>query len=220
MKKQIVTAIAIGITGTFPALAQESPEDQHTQEESQGNPQTALRNLALMGSGAVEKKVENGRLKSLRIVGFCEIPNSMSIGRGRKFAQGKAFMDAQNQFIKWMENNVSSITQSGDEDIVMIDNGEDSSKGSSTFKEEIRSEAQGLIRGLNIIHVEVDSEDRILYVVAGWSSQNADFARQAQAQNNKQGDSGAPAAGSLKSEQGKKKTLKDISISSGDADEY
>jgi hypothetical protein len=217
MKKQIVTAIAIGITGTFPALAQE--DNAANEPIPQQSSDEGLKNLALRGPGSIDKKEENGRLKSLRIVGACEIPSSMSIGRGRMFAQKKAEINAQNAFIKWMENNVSSITQSGDEDIVMIENADDSNKSSSTLKEEIKSEAKGLIRGLTIIHVEVVAEERMLYVVAGWSSKNADLARQAQSSNNKKGDSGAPAANSS-SKASNSKTIKNISISSGDADEY
>lgn len=218
MKKQIVTALAIGITGTFPAIAQEA-ENGIQEEIPQQSTNEVLRNLALRGPGSIEKKEENGRLKSLKIVGACEIPASMSIGRGRMFAQKKAEINAQNAFIKWMENNVSSITQSGDEDIVMIENADDSNKSSSTLKEEIKSEAKGLIRGLTIIHVEVVAEERMLYVVAGWSSKNADLARQAQSSNNKKGDSGSPAANSSTKESNSK-TIKNISISSSDADEY
>ena len=118
MKKQIVTAIAIGITGIFPGLAQEESVPQEAPQQSSSE---ALKNLALRGPGSIDKKDENGRLKSLKIVGACEIPSSMSIGRGRMFAQKKAEINAQNAFIKWMENNVSSITQSGDEDIVVSD---------------------------------------------------------------------------------------------------
>jgi hypothetical protein len=152
MKKQIVTAIAIGITGIFPAVAQEAS----TQQPS-GIPIESI--FELPKSDVVNQKFENDRLVFCNVVGIAVIRTSLGEAMGLQIAGEKAGNNAKEAFVAWTKTNVTSITSQGDEAIVTVKGQGDEtgvstseeSKGEDRFKKEIALKSQGLVRGLSLV---------------------------------------------------------------------
>lgn len=150
MKKQIVTAIAIGITGTFPAIAQESP----AQQPASITPDALFE---LPTSQVVNTKYENGRLVFCNIVGTAVIRTSLGVEAGTQMAAEKAKANARAAFVEWIKVNARSITTTSDEAIVNVKGQGDESGESTTeegkmeekFKREVSTKAEGLVRGMD-----------------------------------------------------------------------
>jgi hypothetical protein len=149
MKTQIVTAIAIGITGSFPVMA--APTQQ---------PNIPIESLfELTKSDVVNQKFENGRLVFCNVVGISVIRTSLGEAMGLQIAGEKSGNNAKEAFVAWTKTNVTSITSQGDEAIVTVKGqGDESgvstseeSKGEDRFKKEVALKAQGLVRGLSLV---------------------------------------------------------------------
>jgi hypothetical protein len=185
MKKQIVTAIAIGITGIFPGFAQEENANQEPiSQESNSNGVDAL---AALGDGCHDIQKPNGSLKSMKVVGSARISMALGATKGLQIARQRAKLAAQQEFIEWIKTNVKGMRSSEDETVLQLESGTDgpteSGKSLETDKRAIASQAEGLVRGLTLIGKKQDNET--LTLVFGWSSKNTDLARQAEAANNK-----------------------------------
>lgn len=190
MKKQIVTAIAIGITSTFSAMAQEAnAQNEPIPQEANSD---GVENLAALGDGCHNIKKENGRLKSMKIVGSARISSALGTTKGLQIARQRAKLAAQQEFIEWIKTNVTGMRSSEDETVLQLESGSDgpteSGKSLETDKRTIASQAEGLVRGLTLIGKKQEGET--LTLVFGWSSKNTDLARQAEAANNKPVGSG------------------------------
>lgn len=180
MKKQIVAAVIVGITGVFSVLAQEQ-----AQQELSSN---GVDSLAALGDGCHDIKKDNGRLKSMKVVGSARIPTSLGTAKGLEIARQRAKLRAQQEFIEWIKTNVKGMRSSTDETVLQLESGSDgpteSGKSLETDKRNIATQAEGLVRGLTLLGKKQDSET--LTLVFGWSSKNTDLARQAEAANDKQ----------------------------------
>jgi hypothetical protein len=190
MKKQIVTAIAIGIASTFSAMAQEgNAQNEPIPQEANSD---GVENLAALGDGCHNIKKENGRLKSMKIVGSARISSALGTTKGLQIARQRAKLAAQQEFIEWIKTNVTGMRSSEEETVLQLESGSDgpteSGKSLETDKRTIASQAEGLVRGLTLIGKKQEGET--LTLVFGWSSKNTDLARQAEAANNKPVGSG------------------------------
>lgn len=185
MKKQIVTAIAIGITGTFPALAQEAPQEQATSSSS------FEANVNLGEEVQDIKKDERGNLKSLKVVSSSRIPLSLGVAKGLEVARQRARLRAKQIFLQWMKDNVKGVQSSGEETMFQLESADggpnEAGKSLETDTRAIESKVEGVVRGLELIGKKQDNET--LTLIFGWKSKNADFARQAEAANNKSASS-------------------------------
>lgn len=211
MKKQIVTAIVIGITGTLPALAQEdNAANEPIPQEANSN---GVEALAALGDGCHDIKKDNGRLKSMKVVGSARISSALGTTKGLQIARQRAKLAAQQEFIEWIKTNVTGMRSSEDETVLQLESGSDgpteSGKSLETDKRTIASQAEGLVRGLTLIGKKQEGET--LTLVFGWSSKNTDLARQAEAANNKpvsSGDSNSgPGSNKIKSTGVKSETV-------------
>ena len=172
MAIQLPVIIAVLSLGTIVCRAQETPEQ-------------VVKRLADLGQGVHEIKVENGRLKSLKVVAQERISTVLGAAKGLQTAQKRASLKANAAFIEWMKSNVVSVSASNDETIVTIEgNGQnvaEQGKASETTKEAIVQQAAGLVRGLTL--VAKDQKEDTLTLVYSWSPEKAALAKVAQKEN-------------------------------------
>ena len=177
MKKQIVTAIAIGITGIFPGLAQDTEnQTASTQQAPPSNMASLEQIFENCKSGIYNQKFENGRMVFCHVAGTAVIRTSLGAETGLEIANDNADNNAKASFVEWIKANVSSIKQSGREALVTIqgqsDGNEEStteqSKSLDTNKKEVTQQAAGLVRGLSIVGSKQVGKQ--LVVVYKWSS--------------------------------------------------
>jgi len=158
----------------LPLTAQESPEE-------------VVKRLVQLGEGVHEVKAENGRLRSLKIVGQERISTVLGPEKGLMTAQKRASMKANAAFVEWMGSNVSSISTSGEETIVVVTgDGQgitEQGKSSETTRREIVTKAQGLVRGLSLVGKDQDPESKLLTLVFSWTPERAALSEESRAAN-------------------------------------
>jgi hypothetical protein len=169
-----VTFAVLAAFMTLPLAAQESPEE-------------VVKRLAELGEGVHEVKAENGRLRSLKIVGQERISTVLGPEKGLMTAQKRASMKANAAFVEWMGSNVSSISTSGEETVVVVTgDGQgvtEQGKSSETTRREIVTKAEGLVRGLSLVGKDQDPDSKLLTLVFSWSPERAALSDEARTAN-------------------------------------
>jgi hypothetical protein len=168
-----------------------------TLSDAQETPEQIVKRLADLGPGVHEVKAENGRLKSLKVVGQDRISTVLGAAKGLQTAQKRATLKANAAFIEWMKSNVASVSATGDETIVTLqgdgENVTEQAKSVETTTEGIAQAATGLVRGLTL--VAKDQTADTLTLVYSWSQEKANLAKAAQNDNESDQPSAAtPAA--------------------------
>jgi hypothetical protein len=180
MKKISLTVLCIAVFSAN-LVAQETPEE------------TVKRMAALGGDEVQDIKIENGKLKSLKVVGKDRISSVLGTSKGLLTAQKRAKMKANAAFVEWMKNHVKTISSTTDESIVTLQGeskqgaGEkgdsekltEQGKAVETTKQEIATQAQGMIQGLELVGKHVDPETKTLTLVYAWSAARAKAAKEA-----------------------------------------
>lgn len=168
-----------------------------TLTDAQETPEQIVKRLADLGPGVHEVKAENGRLKSLKVVGQDRISTVLGAAKGLQTAQKRASLKANAAFIEWTKNNVASVSGTGDETIITLQgdgaNVSEQGKATETTREGVTQAATGLVRGLTL--VAKDQTADTLTLVYSWSSEKANLAKAAQNDNESDQPSAAtPAA--------------------------
>ncbi len=187
--------------------------------QAQEAPEQVVKRLAELGPGVQEVKVDNGRLKSLKVIAQERISTALGAAKGLQTAQKRASLKANAAFIEWMKSNVASISASNDETIVTIQgdgqNMVEQSKASETTKEAIVQQAGGLVRGLTLVAKDQNADT--LTLVYSWSPEKAALAKVARNENESEGSSSenaTPPAPSVPA----KKTIPSKTVVSPDFD--
>jgi 5,10-methylenetetrahydrofolate reductase len=168
-----------------------------TLSDAQETPEQIVKRLADLGPGVHEVKAENGRLKSLKVVGQDRISTVLGAAKGLQTAQKRATLKANAAFIEWMKSNVASVSATGDETIVTLqgdgENVTKQGKSVETTKEGIAQAASGFVRGLTLVAKDQNADT--LTLVYSWSPEKANLAKAAQKDNESdQPYAGTPAA--------------------------
>jgi hypothetical protein len=180
--KRIHAAAAIAIMlATTPCLAQGNSKSNDDMEN-------ALAKIAALGPGVSNvKKDGKGRIRSCVVVGQSRISTVLGRPKGLETARQRASLDAKAQFVKWLKEKVSVCEKNEDHTITLIEGKEGDEKGSlketgkaieSTSKK-MQAVAEGLVRGMQNLHVEVSDKDKTYTVVMGWDSKSANATRKA-----------------------------------------
>jgi hypothetical protein len=143
-------------------------------------------NLVKQGPGIHNlKKDDKGRVQSLIVVGQARLSTVLGATKGRELARKKAERSAKAAFVKWLGEAVVVCESAKDETTLFLqgEEGKDKEtlseagkaleKSSDTYK----SIAAGLIRGLTLLHTDLNAEEKEYSVVYGWSLANAKSAK-------------------------------------------
>ena len=179
------------------------------------------------------KKDEAGRIVSCVVVGQSRISTVLGRAKGLELARDKANLLASAEFVKWLNGGVS-VRQSADEDAVILIEGsegadesqEASGKAVERSSKRMERVAQGLVRGLQLLHKTVDGDGKTYSVVMGWRADNAEGVKRISADLGKDEPSSGSDVAAAKDQGGKgkqtkaSKKIKSSNATSEDADEY
>ena len=151
-----------------------------------GSVEEQMDNLVKQGPGVHNiKKDSKGRVQSLVVVGQARISTVLGAAKGKEMARKKAEQSAKAQFVKWVGDSVEVHENQDNEATLFVqgDQGNDKEalseagkaveKSSDTYK----SVSEGLVRGLQLLHSDLNAEDKEYTVVYGWSFGNAKAAK-------------------------------------------
>lgn len=186
--------------------------------------------IAALGPGVHSiQKDKKGRFKSCMVVGQARISTSLGKAKGIEMARDKANLACSAEFVKWLKEEVS-VYQSNDEETVILMEGsegadddtlKESGKSVEKSSKKMESLSKGLVRGLQILHKEVDGDGKTYTVIKGYNADTAEGVKKISADlasdesKSKDKKSGASKDGS----ESKKKIDKDIESGSATSDD-
>lgn len=187
----------------------------------------ALSKIAKLGPGVHSiKKDDRGRITTCVVVGEARISTALGKAKGLETARTRARLAAAAEFRKWLKEKVTVAEKSETETITLLEGAEEGDKGvlkesgKAVEKTTARYEtvAEGLVSGLQVLHVEVNGEDKLYTIVLGWDAATAKAAGKIDS-----GKDGAGKKAAGKDGDGKKpadKKLENKSATSDDAKKF
>jgi hypothetical protein len=187
MKKILfVPPTIVALLFAFNAAIVSADEKKEGAEPKAASVEEQMDNLVKQGPGIHNiKKDDKGRVQSLILVGQSRISTVLGATKGKEVARKRAEQSAKAAFMKWLgesvvvrENSTNETTlflqgeESKDKD-ALSEAGKAVEKTSDTYK----SVAAGLVRGLTLLHSELNAEDKEYSVVYGWSLANSKSAK-------------------------------------------
>jgi len=165
------------LLGGHVSFGQEAEEDDGPSMEEQ------MAKIAALGTGVTAiQKNKQGHITSCLVVGQARISTVLGKAKGIENARNKANLDCSAQFVKWLKEEVN-LYESNDEETVTLmegsEEGDDESlneSGKSVEKSSKKMEflSKGLVRGLQVLHKEVDGDGKTYTVVKGWKADTAE----------------------------------------------
>lgn len=155
---------------------------EENEDAEAAQPQKATKSFAdyaKMGSGVYNIKTdEAGEIKSLIAVGTSRISTVLGASKGKEVARRKASMVADAELVKFLKTNLTIEESNTDETLFVLKGSEDSSKeGEDSLNEEGKSSetsmtkittyAQHMLRGMQVLHTDIQGEGKEYVVVKG-----------------------------------------------------
>jgi hypothetical protein len=172
----------LGVAFLAMALCGATGWSDDAQENKDAAVEKALGKIAQLGPGVhAIKKDKQGRITSCIAAGQARVSTVLGKAKGLQDARDKARLDASGQFVKWLKEQVTVCERSESEVILFMEGSEDNDQaaikesGKSIEKTSKRfgSASQGLVRGLQVLHVEVSGKDKTYTILMGWSAASA-----------------------------------------------
>jgi len=138
--------------------------------------------FAQLGPGVYAIKTDaKGRIQSCVIVGDARISTVLGKTKGIQTARSKARLAASAEYVKWLKEKVSVRQKSEEETVLFMEGSEEndqqtlreSGKAIEKDSKTMESISEGLVRGLQVLHVEIDGDNKTCTVVVGWSAATA-----------------------------------------------
>jgi hypothetical protein len=157
----------------------------------------AMSKIAQLGPGVYAvKKDDQGRIKTCVVVGEARISTVLGKAQGLETARTRARLAAAAEFRKWLNEKGTVYEKCEAETITLIEGTAGGDKdvlkksGKAVEKTTTRYEtvAEGLVKGLQVLHVEVSGDDKTYTVVLGWDAETAKAAGTVDGDGKKAGD--------------------------------
>ena len=157
----------------------------HAQEKEDDGPSVKeqLAKIAALGPGVHSiQKDKKGHITACVVVGQARISTVLGKAKGIENARDKAKLTCSAEFVKWLKEEVS-VYQSNDEETVTLlegnEGGDDeslkeSAKSVEKSGKKMESLSKGIVRGLQLLHDEVDGDGKTYTVIKGWKADTAE----------------------------------------------
>jgi hypothetical protein len=211
---------------SMPVFAQE--------DDAKSSKKSGLATIATMSPGVYSiQKDKKGRITSCIVVGRSRISTALGKAKGLEVARKRADLSATAEFVKWLKQDVTVVEDADDETVSLLegavednkDTPNDSGKAVEKTGSKYKSISQGLVRGLEVLDVKTEGENKTMTIVKGWKATTSEAVKRV-ASDSKKDDADADESGTSKS--GSKKTkskrgdreISDSEVTSPDADDY
>lgn len=180
----VVVAVVFGSFAVTVYAAEK--KDRGTASEDRSSVKEEMDALVQLGPGVQNvKKDAKGRVRTLVVVGQSRISTVLGAAKGKEIARKKAAQSARAEFVKWLNDKGEVRESQENETTLFLTGAEENDKealseaGKSVEKngDSFKSVAEGLIRGLTLLHSDVNAEEKTCTVIYGWSAANAKAAK-------------------------------------------
>jgi len=165
------------LLGGHVSFGQEAEEDDGPSMEEQ------MAKIAALGTGVTAiQKNKQGHITSCLVVGQARISTVLGKAKGIENARNKANLDCSAQFVKWLKEEVNLYESNDEETVTLMEGSEEgddeslneSGKSVEKSSKKMESLSKGLVRGLQVLHKEVDGDGKTYTVVKGWKADTAE----------------------------------------------
>ena len=155
-------------------------------EEDGPSVEEQLAKIAALGPGVHNiQKNKKGNITAFVVVGQARISTSLGKAKGLELARNKANLACSAEFVKWLKEEVSVYESNDEETVILLEGSEEgddeslSESGKSVEKssKKMESLSKGLVRGLQLLHKEVDGDGKTYTVIKGYKADNAEGAK-------------------------------------------
>jgi len=174
--KQFVVVFAAILTFTFVQTAQaDDAEDAKVEKE--------MSKIAQLGQGVHNiRENKQGRIESCIIVGQSRISTVLGKAKGMEIARQKVKLAAKSELVEFLKSKVSPYMSEEGETILLLEGSKDrdakvekqSGKAVEKSNSKMESIAEGMVRGIQILHTEVNGKDETLTIVYGWDAKTSE----------------------------------------------
>lgn len=187
-------------------------EESESSEKS--SVEETMTKYAKTGPGVyIVKKDKKGRIVVCVVVGQARISTVLGKSKGIEMARDKANLAASAEFVKWLKEDVSVYQSAGEDNVILMEGTEgtdddaikEAGKAIEPSGKKMESLAKGLVRGLQVLHKEVDGDGKTYTVVKGWKAGTAEDVKKIAADMNKDEPVSTEKAQSSEKDSGKKK---------------
>lgn len=172
---------------TTPQAQENDPPKKEKKQESRNS---ALATLVQLGPGVHKIKTDRqGRIQSVIVIGQARISTVLGASKGTLDARTKSRLATEAEFVRWLKSEVEVHAKNEEETILFLEGNEGNDKdalresGKSVEKtsQTFQTRAKGLVRGLQVLGVDVDSKNKVYTLVMGWSAKTANATKRVQA---------------------------------------
>lgn len=182
MRSQMwLLALSVVLLGAGLSAAED--KDKKPTEEKVESVEERFDKIVKLGPGVhAIKKDKKGRITSCLVVGQSRISTVLGKAKGLEIARSKAGLEAATEFVKWLKLRPTTIEASDEETVILVEGSEgdqdeslkEAGKTIEKSSKRMETVAQGLVRGLVVVHAAVDAEDKTYTVIKGWKADTAE----------------------------------------------
>ncbi len=138
----------------------------------------AFKKIAELGPGVHAIQTDKrGTITSFVVVGQSRVSTTLGKAKGMEVARERARTAVSGEFVKWLKEKVSVRQRSETETVMMIEGSDEALKesGKSVEKDSkvIDSFSDGIVRGLQVLHLDVSDKDKTYTLVMGWDAKTS-----------------------------------------------
>ena len=209
-------------------------QEDHAKTSGKSATDQEMAKIAELGPGVQKvQKDKKGRITSCIVVGQSGISTVLGKSKGLEVARKRADLDATARFVKWLKESTTVAENTDDETVTLLEGTEEdnqdtlkkSGKAVDKTGSKITSISQGLVRGLQVLHVKTDGENKMLTVVKGWKADTSEGVKKVASDSKKENPESAEASTSksdskdVKPKKGDKE-IQDSESTSSDASDF
>jgi hypothetical protein len=124
---------------------------------------------------------DKGRIHSVLVVGRSRISTVLGAGKGKEVTLQRASLQADSEFVKWLGSKVEVHENAQTETTLFLEGSEEndrealreSGKAVEKITEQYTRTAQRLVRGMQLVHRELNADKKELTIVKKWHARNA-----------------------------------------------
>lgn len=180
--KAIVTSVLLA-SGCLLSSAWGGDDDAKAETAKKPSVEEQMAKIAKLGPGVhAVKKDKKGRIISCVVVGQSRISTVLGKAKGLQIARDKASLGSSAEFAKWLKEEVI-VHESADEENVILTEGKEGAeqdtlteagKAIERNSKKMQSLSRALVRGLQVIHKEVDGSGKTYTIIKGWKADTAE----------------------------------------------
>jgi hypothetical protein len=183
MCRYICACAVVAILFAISCVVRAADDDVEKAPSKKPSAEEAMSKFVKLGPGVhAIKKDKKGRIVSCVVVGQARISTVLGKGKGLELARDKANLAASAEFVKWLKEEVTVYQSADEESVTLIEGTEgtnedavkESGKAVERQSKKMESLAKSLVRGLQILHKDVDGDGKTYSVVKGWKAVTAE----------------------------------------------